>query len=140
MKRVLVPAAAAILVLACAAAAVWIALVRGVAAALPVQAQLAQALLDARTPVGEAFARTLRQPGVHVFVMDRQTGLAIDAGSGGTVTHALFPPDGRRDDGPPSGPPPGPPNAPFNPPPAAGPFGREQPGLPGRPAGTDLQE
>jgi signal transduction histidine kinase len=106
MKRVLIPATAAVLVLTVVAIAAWIAVAGFVRAEIPVQARLASALLDANATMDEAVVQTLRAPGVHIFAFDPRTGVVIDAGSGGTQTHAMSrgPIDGgtgRRLPGPP---------------------------------------
>ncbi len=125
MKRAVLPAAVAIAVLLCAAAAVWLAFVRGVAETMSAQARVAEQLLDANVPVGEGFARTVVRSGVHVLIGDRRTGTVVDGGSNGV--HVLAVPSGAtatapvgepRDDGPPDGGPP--PNEPRDGAPPAG--------------------
>jgi len=101
MKRILVSATVAVAVLTCAAAGTWIALVRGVASTMAGQARLAGELLDARTPPGDAMARTLVRPGIHVSIVDREAGTRIDAGSEGVTARPL--PPGPPDFGGPPG-------------------------------------
>jgi signal transduction histidine kinase len=124
MNRVFLPAALAVLVLLGSAAGVWLALVHGVAAAMAAQAQLAGESLDARLPFTPALAQTLLQPGLHVVLIDRMNGTAIDASASAIATRSI--PAG----GPPPPPPPGAPDtgAPpaGAPPPGQGP--RAQPG------------
>jgi signal transduction histidine kinase len=97
MKRAVFPAAVAIAVLLCAAAAVWLAFVHGVADTMSAQARVAEQLLDANVPVGEGFARTVVRSGVHVLIGDRRTGTVVDGGSNGVHILAVPP----RDGGPP---------------------------------------
>jgi len=110
MQRAALPAAVSIVVLVCAAVAVWIGFVRTIADTMTAQARTAAELFDARVPVGEALARTLLRPGIHLLITDRLAGTAVDAGSAGI--HVLpagpWPPDGANDGSPPA---PGPPGA-----------------------------
>jgi signal transduction histidine kinase len=82
MKRAVLPAVT-IAVLVCAAVAVWIGFVRAVAETMTAQARVAGELLDANVPVGEAFARSVLRPGIHLFAGDRRAGVVVDAGSAG---------------------------------------------------------
>jgi signal transduction histidine kinase len=118
MKRAVFPAAVAIAVLLCAAAAVWLAFVHNVAETMSAQARVADQLLDANVPVGEGFARTLVRSGVHVLIADRRTGTVVDGGSKGVrilpvPPGAIVPAGEPRDGGPP-------PNAPNDGAPPAG--------------------
>jgi signal transduction histidine kinase len=83
MKRAALFAAVATAVLVCAAAGVWIMLVRNIAETMTAQALVARELLDAGAPVGEGFARSVVRPGVHVLAADRRTGVVVDGGSAG---------------------------------------------------------
>jgi len=113
MKRVVVPAALAVIVLLGCAAGVWVALVRSVATAMAAQSRLAGETLDANVPFTPALARTLVQPGLHVVMVDRATGTVLDATANGVIVRS---PPGEG-----GGPPPPPPGAP--PPPPGGPPG-----------------
>ena len=119
MQRAAVPAAVAIVVLVCAAVVVWIGFVRSVADTMTAQARTAGELFDARVPAGEALARTLSRPGIHLLIADRRTGITVDAGSNGVhVLPAGPPPPGGADDaGPPA------PGGPGAGPPRHGPIG-----------------
>jgi signal transduction histidine kinase len=121
MKRVVVPALAAIVVICCIAAGVWLVLTGYVAASVAAQARLSAELLDARAPMSEAVARSLLRPGIHVLLIDRGAGTFVDAGNEGVRTHLLPPPGDFP--GPPGG----------MPPPGAGPpgFAEAPPGAPG---------
>jgi signal transduction histidine kinase len=79
MKRVVVPALVASLLLVLGAIAVWIVAARVVGATIAAQGRLAGELLDARVPVSEVLARTLVRPGLHVVIEDPETGTLIDA-------------------------------------------------------------
>jgi hypothetical protein len=85
MKRVLLPATLAVSVLLCAALGVWFAIARGVAATATAQGRLAGELLDANVPVDDALARTLLRPGIHLLLVDRASGVALDAANGGGI-------------------------------------------------------
>jgi len=112
MKRVVVPALVAILILVCGALAVWIVTARVVQATIAAQGRLAGELLDARVPVSEVLARTLVRPGLHVVIEDPETSTLIDAGDSAVRTLPL-PPGGLpglpgfapRGDAPVGGPP-----------------------------------
>jgi signal transduction histidine kinase len=119
MQRAAVFAAVSIVVLVCAAVAVWIGLVRSVADTMTVQARTAAELFDARVPVGEALARTLARPGIHILIADRRSGIAVDAGSAGVHVLPAAPgfPDRPNDGNPP------PPGSPGAGPPRHGPVG-----------------
>jgi signal transduction histidine kinase len=80
MKRVVVPALVAILILACGAVVTWIVVARGIAATIAAQGRLAGELLDAHVPVSEVLARTLVRPGIRVAIADPETGRFIDGG------------------------------------------------------------
>lgn len=112
MKRAAVPALA-IAVLVCAAVAVWIGLVRAVAETMTAQARVAGELLDGNFPVGEAFARSVVRPGIHLLAGDRRARIVVDAGSAGVHTLPV-----GEDAAAPQEPPP-PPNG--GPPPASSP-------------------
>lgn len=103
MKRVVVPAALAAIVLLACAAGVWVALVGGVASAMAAQARLAGESLDANVPFTPALANTLLQPGLHVVLVDRGTGVVVDATASGVIVRP--PPENGA-------PPPPPPGAP----------------------------
>jgi two-component system OmpR family sensor kinase len=85
MKRVLLPATLAVSVLLCAALGVRFAIARGVAATATAQGRLAGELLDANVPVDDALARTLLRPGIHLLLVDRASGVALDAANGGGI-------------------------------------------------------
>jgi signal transduction histidine kinase len=122
MKRVVVPASVAILILVCGALAAWIVAARVVVATIAAQAHLAGELLDARVPIGEVLARTLVRPGIHIVIADPESGTVIDAGDSAVRTLPL-PPDGL----------PGAPGfLPANPPPGGPPVGG--PPIDGEPA------
>jgi signal transduction histidine kinase len=118
MKRVVVPAALAVIVLLVSAAGIWVALVRSVATAMSAQARLAGESLDANAPFTPALARTLLQTGLHVVLVDHLTGTFIDATAGAVTVRT------QSENG---GAPPPPPGAPP-PPPGAPPFGGPPPG------------
>jgi signal transduction histidine kinase len=108
MKRVVLIAAAAIAVLFCAAALVWSTLVHATASTVAEQARLAGELLDAKAPISDALASTLVRPGLHIFLLDRDTGLLIDGSGGGITDHRIplgagFPTDAAPRGGPPPG-------------------------------------
>jgi signal transduction histidine kinase len=112
MKRVVVPAVVAILILACGALATWIVAARVVVATIAAQAHLAGEFLDTHVPASEVLARTLVRPGIHVVIADPENGAVIDAGDSIVRTLPL-PPDGL----------PGAPGfAPANPPPGGPPL------------------
>jgi signal transduction histidine kinase len=123
MKRVVVPAALAVIVLLGSAVGVWVALVRGVATAMTAQARVAGDALDANVPFTAALARTLVQTGLRVVLVDHDAGRVIDA-TAGTVSVRAQPENGV--------PPPPPPGAP--PPPPGAPPPRGAPGQPGPPS------
>jgi signal transduction histidine kinase len=106
MKRALLPAIAAIVVLIGAAIVVWDALVSYVAGAVTTQWRLAGELLDAGAPTGATLAKTLQRPGVFVRVIDLRTGALVEAGSEGIAAHAGPPPGAFPEGGPPPGGPP----------------------------------
>jgi signal transduction histidine kinase len=122
MKRVVVPAALAVLVLLGCAAGVWVALVRGVAASMVAQSRLAGESLDADVPFTPALARALLAPGLRVVIVDRATRTVIDAGGSGVIVRTP-PADGGAPPPPPGAPPPG---GGF-PPPEGGPPGAAPP-------------
>ena len=93
MNRVIVSAALAVIVLFASAAGVWVALVRGVAAAMIAQARLAGESLDANVPFMPALAQTLLQPGLHVVLIDPAGGSVVDASASAVVTRP-FPQNG----------------------------------------------
>jgi signal transduction histidine kinase len=112
MKRVVVPAVIAIVILAGVAAGVWFALRGSIAGAVTEQARLAGELLDAHVPVNESLVRSLVRPGLHVVLFDQQAGVVIASEGGGIAVHPL-PPDGIPAPG-------GPPERPAPPPDAPG--------------------
>ncbi|HEX3465798.1 MAG TPA: HAMP domain-containing sensor histidine kinase [Candidatus Elarobacter sp.] len=99
MKRNALFAAAAIAVLVCAAAGVWLAFVRSVADTMTAQARVADELLAADVPIDETFARTVLRPGIHVLAGDRRTGVVVDGGAAGV--HTMPVPEGMPGMGPP---------------------------------------
>ncbi len=123
MKRVVVPAALAAVVLLAVAAGVWVALVRGVAVAISAQSRLARESLDAGVPLTPALARSLLQPGLHVVLMDRDAGTVIDATASAVIVRPQAGPGPGGLPGGPQGPPPG-----GGPPPQGGPPGAGPPG------------
>jgi signal transduction histidine kinase len=124
MYRVVVPAVLAVVVLLCTAAGVWFAHVRSVAVAVTTQSHVAAEVLDGNVGLTVAVARSLVQPGLHVVIIDRDSGSVIDANGAGVTTRPLpGSPDGG---GPPAFafPPPGaPPQSAGMPPPPRGVFG-----------------
>jgi two-component system OmpR family sensor kinase len=127
MKRIIVPAIVAIVLLLCVAVGTWLTLVASVASAAALQARLGAELLDARIPIGIAMARTLARPGLHLTLVDRDAGIVVDAGSAGVATHPLVPIAGSPMAGPPiAGPP-------IDGPPIDGPPGTAGPGNPPAP-------
>lgn len=105
MKRSLAAAAIAIAFSICAAAALWFVHVRDLASAIATQSRAANDLLAANTP-SEALASALVRPGLHIFVIDRQTGVIIDSGRAGIHTLPA-PRAGPQNAGPPEARPPG---------------------------------
>jgi signal transduction histidine kinase len=57
------------------------------------QAHAAGELLDAHVPAGEALARSLLRPGLHVLIADSDAQTVTDAGNDGVITRP-FPPGG----------------------------------------------
>jgi len=133
MKRVVVPALVAILILVCGALAAWIVAARIVVATIAAQARLAGELLDTHVPVSEVLARTLVRPGIHVVIVDPESGAVIDAGD--SVVRTLPLPPGGLPGAPgfaPANPPPG---SPFGGPPIDGHPGIDEPGPSRLPSG-----
>jgi signal transduction histidine kinase len=104
MKRVVVPAALAAIVLLVSAAGIWVALVRGVATAMAAQARLAGDSLDANVPFTPALASALLQPGLHVVLVDHAGGAVIDATASAVIVRP--PPESGAPPPPPGAPPP----------------------------------
>jgi signal transduction histidine kinase len=121
MRRVVVPALAAIVVVAVVAVGVWMAIARTIAASVVAQARVAHDLLEAGAPLDQALSFTLRRPGLHVVMIDLDAGTLIDASASGMAVHPFPPgPSGA----PPPGAPPPPEGTPPGRPPRLGPFAR----------------
>jgi signal transduction histidine kinase len=105
----------AVVVLLCAAAGVFVARVHGVAVAVTTQSRVAQEVVDGDVGLSVAVAQSLVQPGLHVVIVDRDSGTIIDAVGSAVTTHPLF--AGPAGGAPPPGfPPPGAPPQDAGPP------------------------
>jgi signal transduction histidine kinase len=107
MKRVVLPAALAVVVLFGCALGLWAGLVRSVAAAMSAQARLAGEALNANVPFTPDLARTLLQAGLRVVLVDHDAGTVIDATAGSVVVRSQ-PEPGTLPPPPPGAPPPPP--------------------------------